>query len=192
MTATITLGELYAMQEEAENIAIPGEINQFVDDLLCELRRNEVIVSDRKFLNYGAIARAAAWLNRHDSVQPSDLLWLKNYLWNEPQEIAKISEILEHTCVNPLKTSLDALVQRAQSQLAAYQQAGQTPRAMQGFRKEMVRLYDEWLSLQQSANGGSTDLLNATLDKLEDISHNAHTASSFTYISLAELKQFSV
>lgn len=191
-SATITLDELYAMQAEAESVAIPEEINQLMDDLLCELRRNEIIVSDRKFLNYGAIARAAAWLNGHDSVQPSDLLWLKNYLWNEPQEIEKISEILKHTCVNPLKASLDALVQRAQNQLAAYQQAGQTARAMQNFRKEMVQLYDEWLSIQQSANGANADLLTVTLNKLEDISRSAHTASSFTYISLAELKQFSV
>lgn len=89
VAVTITLEELYAMQSEAEQVAIPEEINQLMDDLLCELRRNEIIVSDRKFLNYGSIARAAAWLNGHDSVQTSDLLWLKNYLWNEPQEIVK-------------------------------------------------------------------------------------------------------
>lgn len=194
--AVISLDELCAMQEEAAKVVIPEAINELMDDLLCTLRTRGITVSDRTFLNYGSVARAAAWLNGHSAVRPADLLHLKNYLWNEPQEIESIEKELARACANPLRMSLDALYQKAQTCLAEYQQnsrtAGQGSRAMQRFRAEMVRLYDEWSALKQAAGGADDDLLNASLDQLEGVSRDAHTATTFTYVTLPELKALSM
>ena len=33
-------------------LPVPEAINELADDILCQLRRNEITVSDRKYLNY--------------------------------------------------------------------------------------------------------------------------------------------
>ena len=70
VTATISLNELYAMQAQVKLLAIPDAINELMDDVLCELRREGVTVSDRTFFGYGPVAQAAAWLAGHAEVQP--------------------------------------------------------------------------------------------------------------------------
>ena len=82
------------MQAQVKLIAIPDAINELMDDVLCELRREGVTVSDRTFFGYSPVAQAAAWLAGHAEVQPEDLLQLKNYLWNEPAEIEKVQAVL--------------------------------------------------------------------------------------------------
>ena len=80
-SATITMDELLAMQKAVAAVLVPDAANELADDILCELRKNGVSVSDRKYLNYYPIAQAKAWLSGHASVESTDLLALKNYLW---------------------------------------------------------------------------------------------------------------
>ena len=49
---TITLDELLEMQREVSAIPVPDTINELADDILCELRKNGMTVSDRKYLGY--------------------------------------------------------------------------------------------------------------------------------------------
>lgn len=49
---TITLDELLEMQREVSTIPVPEAINELADDILCELRKNGMTVSDRKYLGY--------------------------------------------------------------------------------------------------------------------------------------------
>ena len=58
--ATTDLLNLYAMQIEVAQITIPDAVNELMDDVLCELRRQGIHVSDRKYLNYYPIAQAKA------------------------------------------------------------------------------------------------------------------------------------
>ena len=58
--ATITMDELFAMQKEVAAIQVPDSINELADDILCDLRRIGVPVSDRKYLNYYPIHPAHA------------------------------------------------------------------------------------------------------------------------------------
>lgn len=84
ITATITLDELREMQKEVSAIPVPDTANELADDILCELRKGGVPVSDRKYLGYYPIAQAKAWLSGHTAVESEDLLALKNYLWQQP------------------------------------------------------------------------------------------------------------
>lgn len=76
IAASITLDELRAMQEEVADIPVPDAINELADDILCQLREDDIPVSDRKYLNYYPIAQAKAWLSGHTQVEPQDLLAL--------------------------------------------------------------------------------------------------------------------
>ena len=62
ITASITLDELEQMQAEVAAIPVPDAANELADDILCQLRKDGIPVSDRKYLNYYPIAQAKAWL----------------------------------------------------------------------------------------------------------------------------------
>ena len=143
VTATVTLDELYAMQSEVKAVVIPPSINELMDDVLCELRRQSITVSDRKFFGFGRIAQAAAWLNGHAEVQPNDLLSLKNYLWNEPKEIETVSAVLEKLCDNPLRTRLEELLHKGRDAFEAFN-AAPSVKALVPLRSAFAALYQEW------------------------------------------------
>ena len=58
----ISLDELYQMQEEVRAVKIPDNINELADNILCELRRKEISVTDRKYFNFSLVVQAEAWL----------------------------------------------------------------------------------------------------------------------------------
>lgn len=190
VTATISLDELYAMQAQVKLVAIPDAINELMDDVLCELRREGVTVSDRTFFGYGPVAQAAAWLAGHAEVQPEDLLQLKNYLWNEPAEIEKVEAVLTRLCDVPLRTRLEELLAKAKDTRDAFDAApdGQKARALVQLRASFAGLYREWEALDSSAQTDDQHRqADEALSALEEMSRKAHEACSFTPTPLAQL-----
>ena len=190
VTATISLDELYAMQAQVKLVAIPDAINELMDDVLCELRREGVTVSDRTFFGYGPVAHAAAWLAGHAEVQPEDLLQLKNYLWNEPAEIEKVEAVLTRLCDDPLRTRLEELLAKAKDTRDAFDTApdGQKARALVQLRASFARLYREWEALDASAQTDEQHRqADEVLSALEEMSRKAHEACAFTPTPLAQL-----
>lgn len=190
VTATISLDELYAMQAQVKLVAIPDAINELMDDVLCELRREGVTVSDRTFFGYGPVAQAAAWLAGHAEVQPEDLLQLKNYLWNEPAEIEKVEAVLTRLCDDPLRTRLEELLAKAKDTRDAFDTApdGQKARALVQLRASFARLYREWEALDASAQTDEQHRqADEVLSALEEMSRKAHEACAFTPTPLAQL-----
>ena len=110
---TITLSELEQMQSEAESVHVPDKINELMDDVLCELRRAGVHVSDRKYFSFTPIVRAKAYLGGSTEVSPRDLLILRHYFWNTPAEIPTVGKILTDLCENPLGAEIDRILSMA-------------------------------------------------------------------------------
>ena len=191
IAATITLEELQRMQEEAAAIPVPDAVNELVDDILCVLRK-DVAVSDRKYLNYYPIAQAKAWLSGHSEVQTSDLLALKNYLWQKPSEIALVETTLTRMCLNPLQdkaNDIRAAAKEVQDELEASAAAGvDMKKAFRKYRTELVRVY---LLYRELAGKAQTDsdkaMLGDLLNDLERGSRAAHDKNGYTYASLEEL-----
>jgi len=188
--ASITLDELYEMQREVSEITIPGSINELMDDLLCELRRLGIHISDRKYLNYSPIACAKAWLDGRDSVISTDLLALKNYLWTAPEDITAIEQALERLCVNPIQDKLLEIESIAKDTFDDFIASKDNKNAMKKFRGEMVRIYDMTLEqMSKAASDSETHMVQMTLESLERYSKSAHEKTIFTYAPLAELKE---
>jgi MoxR-like ATPase len=187
---SITLDELYAMQEETSNVTIPESVNELMDDIICELRGKGVHVSDRKYFGYYPLAQASAWLDGRDCAEPRDLLILRHYLWTEPGERATVNATLERLCVNPLKTVLDGLLQMALECFADFEQSYgmDATRRIGKLRGEFIGLYER---LAELLSGVSTDsermMVQDAIARLEDYSRRAHTETSFTYAPLDEL-----
>lgn len=141
--STITLDELYKMQSEVEQIKISDEINELMDNVLCELRRHNIHVSDRKYFGFTPIVRAKAYLNGNTEVKPQDLLVLKNYFWDEPSQIETIAKILKDICEDPIgaKTSeLRAMAGESFSELEEFAE-NETAREDSDFAKKLIKLY---------------------------------------------------
>lgn len=195
ITASITLDELRDMQQEATSIPIPDTVNELADDILCELRKSGIPVSDRKYLNYYPIAQAKAWLSGHAAVQPDDLLALKNYLWQKPEDRAVVEATLTRMCVNPMQDKVNSIRGMAmdvqgdfEAAIAAQNDSKIVSKALIKLRGELVRLYGMQQSLAASAQSDSERALtDELLNDLEQISRKAHEAIGFTYTPLEQL-----
>lgn len=190
VAATFSLDELYAMQAQVKLISVPEAVNELMDDVLCELRREGITVSDRTFFGYGPVAQAAAWLAGHAEVQPEDLLQLKNYLWNEPAEIEKVQAVLTRLCDDPLRTRLEELLAKAKDAFGSFNDApdGQKARALVQLRAGFAALYREWQALDTAAQSEDQHRqAGDALAALEEMNRRAHEACSFTPSPLAQL-----
>lgn len=190
INATITLEELLEMQREVSAIPVPDAVNELADDILCELRRNGLTVSDRKFLNYYPIAQARAWLNGHAQVEPKDLLGLQNYLWQAPGDRSLVETTLNRLCINPIQDKVNDILGMAADALDEFRAAKDTmgSKALVKFRNESLRLYGMYCELDQKAgNDGEHKLLSDLLSSLEQNTKEAYDTMGFTYTRLAEM-----
>lgn len=194
-SATITMDELLAMQKAVAAVLVPDAANELADDILCELRKNGVSVSDRKYLDYYPIAQAKAWLSGHASVESTDLLALKNYLWKLPGDLANVEAVLNRLCINPMQSKVNdirGMAMEAQEDFNAAKDEQNIPnagsKALIKLRGELVRLYGMQQDLAGAAQSDSEKTLTGgLLSDLEQISRQAHEAVGFTYAPLEQL-----
>lgn len=192
VSATVSLSEFEEMQKEVKKIKIPESINELMDAVLLELRKKDISVSDRTFFGFGSIVQAQAFLNGRDEVIPEDMLVLKNYLWNKPEEISVISDTLKRICENPLGDRIKELTAKAYSVRDVFNAAENKNRALMELKNELLKLYNEALDIKKDFT--ETDAAASSVDSfigtLEDISRAAYAETSFTYVSLPELKEY--
>ena len=195
ISASITLDELAQMQAEVAAIPVPDAANELADDILCQLRKDGILVSDRKYLNCYPIAQAKAWLSGHAQVESQDLLALKNYLWQKPADRPAVESTLNRMCVNPMQdkvNSVRAMAMDVQTEFEANRADTNKPnagsKALIKLRGELVRLYGEQQKLAASAQSdGETALTDELLADMERINKQAHEAVGFTYTPLGQL-----
>ncbi len=189
MTATITLQELEQMQAEVKAVKVPAAIDVLADNILCELRRKDITVSDRTFFNYAPVVQAQAWLAGRDTVTPADLKALTNYLWNKPEERTVITQVIDSLITNPLGDKLDALLAKAYELRDAFSGARDKSKGLMAFRSGLVKIFEETEKLRSglSENDPAITAINGTMATIENISKDVHGKTAFTYISMAEL-----
>lgn len=195
VSVTISMEELAEMQLEVAAILVPDAANELADDILCELRKAGVFVSDRKYLSYYPIAQAKAWLSGHSKMEPSDLLALKNYLWRLPADREKVENVLNRLCVNPMLDKVNNIRDMAlESQEVFDSTRGDGSnvdvgrKALIKLRGELIRLYQMQCELRAAAQSDSeTAMVDALLADLEKISRQAYEECGFTYTSLKEI-----
>ena len=192
MQAGIRLEDLYAMQEEVRAVKIPGSINELADNILCELRRKEISVTDRKYFNFGLVVQAEAWLAGRDTVQPQDMKALVNYLWDKPEDREIVEEAIIRLTENPLGDKLDDLLARAYQCRDEFDSADSPGLALIALRSGLLALYDEAEHLKNSLaeDDSARSTVEGMIATLEGISREAHAKTAFTYLPLPELKAY--
>lgn len=201
---TITLDELYQMQQEVEKVKVPDSINELMDEVLCELRRSGIHVSDRKFFGFAPIVKAKAYLGGNSEVTPNDLLVLKNYFWNSPEEIPPVGILLSNLCENRLGTAIAGLLEMSfeaknvmDETLSSMENEGVSEnkkiKAYSVFSSELLKVYKK---LSELKNDDISDRDIESIDKaeeeLESLLSDAAEKTNATYVSLAEQKILSM
>ncbi len=187
---TITLDELWQMQNEVHGVKIPESIYEIADNILYELRRKEITVSDRTYFNFAPVVQAEAWLNGRDMVIPADLKALVNYLWDKPEQYSVVAEVIDKLVTNPLGDKLDELLAKAHELRKKFDDATDKNKALLSFRNNIITVYDgaEALKVGLSENDPALSSIEGMLDSVEAISRDVHKQTRFTYLSMAELK----
>lgn len=187
--ATFTLQELEQMQAEVKAVNVPSGIDVIADNILCELRRKDITVSDRTYFNFAPVVQAQAWLEGRDTVIPADLKALVNYLWNKPEERAVISEVIDKLVSNPLGDKLDAILAKTYKLRDEFNRAFDKNKGLLDFRTGLVEVFEGLLNLRGglSENDPAITTVNSTMDKVETISKEIHAQTRFTYLPMAEL-----
>lgn len=187
---TITLDELWQMQDEVHGVKIPESIYEIADNILYELRRKEITVSDRTYFNFAPVVQAEAWLNGRDTVIPADLKALVNYLWDKPEQYSVVAEVIDKLVTNPLGDKLDELLAKAHELRKKFDDAADKNKALLSFRNNIITVYDgaEALKVGLSENDPALSSIEGMLDSVEAISREVHKQTRFTYLSMAELK----
>ena len=188
--AAITLEELFDMQKEVKAVKIPDSINELADNILCELRRKDIPVSDRIYFNFSPVVQAEAWLNGRDTVSPADMQALVNYLWDKPEQAEVICEVIKRLTENPLGDKIDALLAKAYQVQQDFENASDKNHALLALRSGLLPVYEESSALKDglSENDAALSSVEGLVTKLENISREAHKKTAFTYVPLEELK----
>ena len=194
ISATITLDELLSMQAEVSAIPVPDAVNELCDDVLCELRKSGVVISDRKFLSYYPVVQASAWLSGRAEVTANDLLALKNYLWDKPGDRVMVEALLTRMCVNPLQDKVNdirAAAKDVSDDLSAAVDSGvDGKKAFRKYRSELLRVYGLYKELLTKAESDAERaMLDGLLSDLENDSRIAHEKHGYTYATLEELTE---
>lgn len=204
INSSITLDELFQMQEDVEAVRVPDSINELMDDVLCALRRSGIHVSDRKFFNFTPIVQAKAYLNGNNEVSPSDLLVLKNYFWNNPSEIPTVGKILTDFCENPLGTEVEKFLDMAREAKLVMDERipeidDETVKESEKikpyvvFSKELFRIYLALTNLKcTDLSDSDIKLIDDGATELEKMLSDAANSVGAAYISLSEQKRLEV
>ena len=195
--ASITLSELEQMQKEVENIKVPDSINELMDNVLCALRQNGVHVSDRKFFGFTPIVRAKAYLNGNTEVTSKDLLVLKNYFWNSPEEIQKVERILTDICENPIGAEVEKLLTMARECMAELDAVEKdSPDYMKLYVKCNAELFKIYTELEDLKTADLSDADNEVIRKAETefelMNKEAAEKAAITHLPLEDKMKLNV
>ena len=195
--ASITLAEFEDMQRAVSCVTVDDKINDLMDTVLCELRRNGISVSDRRFFGFTPIVRAKAFLEGRTEVVPKDLLVLKNYFWTSPEEIPTVGKILTDICENPVGAEVEKYVAMAEEIMEEMQTEltadASNIKPFVKFSKELLRIYTNLSDLEKpDMSDGDKKEIEIGKAKLEELSKIADELAGTTHISLEEKKRLNV
>jgi MoxR-like ATPase len=94
VTTCLSLSELEQMQAEVKNIPFPAQAIDSLIDLQRELKKENFIVSTRKYVQIVAILKAHAYLQEEAEVSEDNFEILNHVIWNHPKERAAVSKII--------------------------------------------------------------------------------------------------
>jgi len=91
---TLTLEELRQLQTEAQALPIPTAVLRSLSDIRRELRKKNIVASDRRYRQSLSLLQALAHVNGRQAVSEADLFFLEHVLWKEPSEQGEVRNVI--------------------------------------------------------------------------------------------------
>ena len=94
-----TESDLNEIRNESEKVRVTSGIKRTIMQIRQEYNKifaedNHEIISDRKLVKMVKLLKVSAYLNGRDKVDFSDLMLLTNCLWNNPENIEKVTKLV--------------------------------------------------------------------------------------------------
>ena len=94
-----TESDLNEIRNESEKVRVTSGIKRTVMQIRQDYNKifaedNHEIISDRKLVKMVKLLKISAYLNGRDKVDFSDLMLLTNCLWNNPENIEKVTKLV--------------------------------------------------------------------------------------------------
>ena len=94
-----TESDLNEIRNESEKVRVTFGIKKTIMQIRQEYNKifaedNHEIISDRKLVKMVKLLKVSAYLNGRDKVDFSDLMLLTNCLWNNPENIEKVTKLV--------------------------------------------------------------------------------------------------
>jgi MoxR-like ATPase len=101
--ATLLQSELVALQQSAEQVAVPNATIDLIEQLRKDLAGKGIIISDRRWGQTLGLLQAHALTEGRDAVTEDDLVFLKRVLWQSPEQQTEIGKAVARIG-NPLNS----------------------------------------------------------------------------------------
>lgn len=99
--ATVSLKEIYEVQEHVNSIEIPSELHEKIYKIRQAGIASQLRITDRRIKNGLHLVKASAFLNGHDVPQDDDIEVFEHVLWCETKEINTARDVVLEIA-NPL------------------------------------------------------------------------------------------
>jgi MoxR-like ATPase len=174
ITTMLSLAELEQMQTDVKNVTFPVPVIDSLIDLQRELKKENYIVSTRKYVQIVTILKAYAYLQEEPEVSEDSFEILNHVIWNHPREQALIRKIVAKVG-NPVNIQAQEILAAITEKLS---DLGNCP--THGTKKQQ----DEWAT---EGSGVLSDIRNQ-IDKLQSlIAQHPHKAKKVQQV-LAEIE----
>lgn len=155
----VTIDELGILRDYLINITITDEVLYEYISLMNKLLQNGIVISDRRQNECLKILRATALLDFRNTVNTGDFEALKDTLWNEPEDIETVIEILKEHTVSPLSKEYNSIKNRYQNILSSSQNMNDT-RLLIEVKGTVEYLQDRTIRLIKEAKEKEADLFS--------------------------------
>lgn len=147
--APLSLDDISDLQMELEFVDIDNEILNAIVNIREELKENGIEVSDRTFVKGLKMIKSKAVYHGRDQVSFNDLSILSDMLWDEPQQMDTVNDIVNDYAIDKVSHAIDS------------------------FRDQANSIYKECLKVLEDDQSSYEDQSHASLEaneKLKDIS----------------------
>jgi MoxR-like ATPase len=119
LSTSVTPAEVDRAHADSQRLPWSDEAREALETILRELAKEGVVPGDRRQFKAVGVAKAYAWLNGADRVEPEHLEVLAHALWDDPlEQPQKVASVVAKVA-NPAGMKLNSLLLEVEQVLAA-------------------------------------------------------------------------
>ena len=157
----LRFAELEELRRVVADVPVTTGVLRSIADLRRELAAKQIVASDRRYRMSLDLLRAHAFLMQRTQVNEDDLFFLQHVLWKDPEERAKVRDIIQHLVKGYEEEARELLIQTQELQEYAARQwesAEMRNRAMVEAHTKIANILVRFDALVRDASQGGRRL----------------------------------